>query len=83
MKTLQPIRRALESLDELIVPGCLVLEPVLRLIRWFGGIQTAVLRHDPQRLERISNDGTLRRSNNVVFLPEDQNREPDQEDTEA
>ena len=61
---------ALELVDEMVVPRHGAVATVGGLPGGLGGIHVAVDDHDPQGLERVGDDGSLRRAHNVELASE-------------
>lgn len=69
----------LELVDEVVVPRHNARVAVLGLPRRLRGVHVAVDDHDPQRLEGIGDDGSLRGADDVELAADNEHRGADRE----
>ena len=73
----------LNFIDKVVVPVENLGLAHAGLVGRLSSVHLAVLDHQPDNAESISNDGSLRRSDNVDLATEDENERTDEEDAQA
>ena len=74
---------ALNFIDKVVVPVENLGLAHAGLVGRLSSVHLAVLDHQPDDAESISNDGSLRRSDNVDLATEDEDEQSNEEDAEA